>query len=70
MLILTLIQKKAMCCITTPGSRDSADYFLYINAGTQLGPGCIQMSPQVGTQGSPPWTQLSTGWTLLSIADY
>ena len=34
--------------------------------GTQLSPGCTQISPQVGTQLSPQWTQQSTGWTLLS----
>ena len=42
--------------------------------GTQLSPGCTQISPQVGTQMSPrlgtqfspQWTHWTTGWTVLS----
>ena len=37
-----------------------------IQAETPLSPGCTQMSPQVGTQLTPQWTQWSTGWTPLS----
>ena len=37
-----------------------------LKAKTPLSPGCTQMSPQVGTQLTPQWTQWSTGWTPLS----
>ena len=35
-------------------------------AETPLSPGCTLMSPQVGTQLTPQWTQWSPGWTPLS----